>query len=212
LAQPLRDVKLSRKERELQFRMNLVLDAAEEVFSDSSYAAASVEEIARRAEISVGTLYNLFASKEDIYSNVISRAQQLFFENMQDRVGNARGPKDKIHASVEYFFEHFNRYHRHFRLYNQATNGFQWELKAKLADEANEGQRMFIGHLSDVCQRGIDEGIFKSGVPADLMAVTILGIPHSFLTYWLDREGVDLVSLTPAALKVIDRVTGAAND
>ena len=53
MAQPLPDVKLSRKERELQFRMNLVLDAAEEVFSEASYAAASVEDIARRAEISV---------------------------------------------------------------------------------------------------------------------------------------------------------------
>jgi AcrR family transcriptional regulator len=212
LAQPLPDVKLSRKERELQFRMNLVLDAAEEVFSEASYAAASVEDIARRAEISVGTLYNLFASKEDIYSNVISRAQNLFLENVQERVGRARGPKDQIHAAVQYFFEHFNRYNRHFRLYNQATNGFQWELKAKLADEAIQSQRIFLDHLADVCQRGIDQGIFKPGVPADVMAVTIVGVAHSFLTFWLEREGVDLMSLAPIARTVIDRVTGAAAD
>ena len=52
--------KLSRKERELQFRLNIVLDAAMDVFSEKSFGHVSVEEIATRAEISVGTLYNLF--------------------------------------------------------------------------------------------------------------------------------------------------------
>jgi AcrR family transcriptional regulator len=210
LVQALSGVKLTRKQRELQFRTNLVLDAAEEVFAEASYASASVEEIAKRAEISVGTLYNLFTSKEDIYSNVISRAQLLFFENIERKVDEARGPKDQIRAAVAYFFEHFTHYQRQFRLYNQATNGFQWELKAKLAEEAIQGQTKFIGRLIDICERGMDDGVFKKGVASELMALTIMGIPHSFLTFWLEQEGVDLMSLVPSALSIVDRLTGAA--
>ena len=103
-------VRLTRKERELQFRINLVLDAADDVFAESSYAQASVEEIARRAEISVGTLYNLFHSKEDIYRGVVSRAQDVFFKNLQMRLDEARGPKEKVHAVISYAFEHFSKY------------------------------------------------------------------------------------------------------
>ncbi|NQY92298.1 MAG: helix-turn-helix transcriptional regulator, partial [Deltaproteobacteria bacterium] len=55
--------KLSRKERELQFRLNIVLDSAMEGLSEKAFGQVSVEEIATRAEISVGTLYNLFHSK-----------------------------------------------------------------------------------------------------------------------------------------------------
>jgi AcrR family transcriptional regulator len=204
--------KLSRKERELEFRMNFVLDAAEEVFNEHSYANASVEEIAHRAEISVGTLYNLFHSKEEIYRAVVSRGQKMFFENMNLRVDNARGPLEQIRATVKYFFEHFTAIAGAFRHYNTATNGFQWELKSQLEQEAFEMQQQFAMRLVDICQRGIDEGIFKGGVPAELMATTVLGIPHSFLMVWLEQEGVDLMSLEPACLALTDRVVGAAND
>jgi TetR/AcrR family transcriptional regulator len=211
LAEALSKVRLSRKERELQFRVNLVLDAAEEVFAESTYAQASVEEIARRAEISVGTLYNLFHSKEDIYRGVLSRSQDMFFKNLEQRLEGARGPKDKIHVIVGYFFEHFSKYSRQFRHYVSATNGFQWELKSKLEQDAFEAQQSFMRRLVEICQRGMDEGMFKKGLPAELMAVTLLGIPHSFLMVWLEQEGVDLMSLVPSALLVADRVTGADN-
>lgn len=202
-------MKLSRRERELEFRKNLVLDAAEELFAESSFADASVEDIAHRAEISVGTLYNLFRSKEEIYRAVVSRSAQIFFHNIEERVEQARGPYEQVHAAVSYFFEHFSRYSRHFRHYVSATNGFQWELKSQLEQEALAAQQRFFRRFVDVCQRGIDEGVFKGGIPAELMAVTVLGIPHSFLVVWLEQEGVDLMSLVPAALAITDRVTGA---
>jgi len=203
--------RLSRKERELQFRINLVLDAAEEIFAEAPYAQASVEEIARRAEISVGTLYNLFHSKEDIYRGVVSRAQDAFFKNIEMRVGDARGPKEKVHALIRYSFEHFSKYSRQFRHYVSATNGFQWELKSKLEHDAFDAQQSFMRRLVEICQHGMDEGIFKKGLSAELMAVTLLGVPHSFLTVWLEQEGVDLRSLIPSALTVADRVTGAGD-
>lgn len=200
--------KLSRKEREQQFRLNLILDAAEEVFAETAFSGASVEEIAQRAEISVGTLYNLFRSKEDVYRAVVSRIQNIFFERLRERVAAARGPLDKVHAVVSYYFEHFHRYSRQFRLYNSATNGFQWELRSKLADEAMQQQAEFHKLLTDICQQGMDEGIFKRGIPADLLATNILAIPHPILAHWLAREGSDLLTLMPYSITVVDRLLG----
>jgi len=202
-------MKLSRKERELEFRRNLVLDAAEELFAESSFADASVEDIAHRAELSVGTLYNLFHGKEEIYRGVVSRAAEIFFSNIERRVAEARGPYEQVHAAVSYFFEHFSRYSRHFRHYVSATNGFQWELKCQLDQEAMAAQQRFFARFVEICERGIEEGVFKRGIPPQLMAVTVLGIPHSFLMVWLEQEGVDLLSLVPDALAVTDRLTGA---
>ena len=205
-------MKLSRKERELQFRMSLVLDAAEEVFAESSYADASVEDIAKRAEISVGTLYNLFPSKEEVYRNVVSRGQRLFYENIAQRLAEARGPQEKIRAVVRYFFEHFTRYQRQFRFYNEATNGFQWALKGELLAEAEEGQAIFVQHLQDVCQQGLDQGIFKSGVSADILSMLIMGVPHTFLHYWLQRDDITLMDLVDPATRVVDRLLGATDE
>lgn len=201
--------KLSRKEREQQFRLNLILDAAEEVFAETSFAGASVEEIALRAEISVGTLYNLFRSKEDVYRAVVSRAQNIFFDHMEERVAEARGPLEKVHAVVGYYFEHFHRYARQFRLYVSATNGFQWELRTKLADEALAREAAFRVKLAEICQQAMDEGIFKRGIPAELLATNILAIPHPILAHWLEREGSDLLTLLPYSMIIVDRLVGA---
>jgi len=190
--------------------MDLVLDAAEEVFADQTYAQASVEEIATRAEISVGTLYNLFRSKEDIYRAVVSRAQNMFFDNLEKKLDEARGPTDQIRAIVRYFFEHFTENSRQFRHYVQATQGFQYELRSQLENEAFKRQEAFSKRMVDICQTGIDDGVFKSGLPADLMAVTIMGIPHSFLMVWMEMEGADLMSLVPSAQLAVDRLLGAA--
>ena len=204
--------KLSRKEREHQFRLDLVLDAAEEVFADTSYANASVEDIAHSAEISVGTLYNLFHSKEDIYIAVIKRAQDLFFEKLNESLDDARGPRDQVHATVRYPFEHFTRYAKQFRHYAAASNGHQWELQTHVDEQAQGSQHTFTTRLTEICRHGLDQGIFKRGVSAELLAVTVLGIPHSFLLVWLEDETVDLLELVPQALLVADRVIGADAD
>jgi AcrR family transcriptional regulator len=202
--------KLNRKERELQFRIQLVLDAAADVFAEHSYANASVEDIAHRAEISVGTLYNLFHSKEDIYRAVVSRAQSQLFDSMHQKISEARGPRDSVHAIVRHFFEHFTHYSRQFRHYVPASNGLQWELKSALEAEAYQAQSEFSKRVVEICRQGIDDGVFKKkGLSPEFMAVTVLGIPHSFLMVWLDQEGVDLMSLVPQALVAVDRVTGA---
>lgn len=53
----------------------LILDAAYMAFRELGFAATSVEEIANRAGLTRKTVYNLFASKEDIASQLIARAE-----------------------------------------------------------------------------------------------------------------------------------------
>lgn len=54
---------------------NLILDAADAAFRDKGFAATSVEEIATRAGLTRKTVYNLFASKDDIASQLIARVE-----------------------------------------------------------------------------------------------------------------------------------------
>lgn len=53
----------------------LILDAADAAFREKGFAVASVEEIAMRAGLTRKTVYNLFASKDDIASQLIARVE-----------------------------------------------------------------------------------------------------------------------------------------
>lgn len=53
----------------------LILDAADAAFQEKGFAATSVEEIAMRAGLTRKTVYNLFASKEEIALQLIARVE-----------------------------------------------------------------------------------------------------------------------------------------
>jgi TetR/AcrR family transcriptional regulator of autoinduction and epiphytic fitness len=54
---------------------NLILDAAEAAFQRDAFAEVSVEAIAQAAGLTRQTVYNLFASKEEIVSQLIVRVE-----------------------------------------------------------------------------------------------------------------------------------------
>src|SRR6202022_522044 len=55
-------------------RAGEIIDAALEVFAEKGFAAAKLDEIARRAGISKGALYLYFETKEDIFRAVVDQA------------------------------------------------------------------------------------------------------------------------------------------
>lgn len=60
-----------RPSRRKQARPGELLSAALDLFVERGYAATRVEEVARRAGVSKGTLFLYFASKEDLFKAVV---------------------------------------------------------------------------------------------------------------------------------------------
>jgi AcrR family transcriptional regulator len=67
-----------RKAQERQARRRRIQEAARTVFAERGYAGASIELIARAAQLSVGAIYLYFRSKEDLYVSLIEDALTLF--------------------------------------------------------------------------------------------------------------------------------------
>ena len=60
--------------RRAEARPDELLDAAMAVFAEQGFAGAKMEDIARRAGVSKGTVYLYFASKEALIEGIIQRA------------------------------------------------------------------------------------------------------------------------------------------
>ena len=59
-------------------RRRRIQEAARTVFAERGYAGASIELIARAAQLSVGAIYLYFRSKEDLYVSLIEDALTVF--------------------------------------------------------------------------------------------------------------------------------------
>lgn len=81
-----------RKEREKQRRKEEILDAAQKVFFSRGIENSTMDEVAEEAELSKGTLYLYFKSKEDIHWAITFRGIRNLLaqtEKMIDRGKNA---------------------------------------------------------------------------------------------------------------------------
>jgi AcrR family transcriptional regulator len=65
-------------------RRQILLDAAASAFVDSGYAAASMDDVARRAGMSKKTLYQIFDTKESLLAAVIAGRRMEFAAAMGD--------------------------------------------------------------------------------------------------------------------------------
>ncbi len=74
---------LTRKERERLLRRSEILAAAREVFALKGFAEATLDEIAEKAEFGKGTLYNYFASKEELFAAVITEGYNHVVEVLE---------------------------------------------------------------------------------------------------------------------------------
>jgi AcrR family transcriptional regulator len=67
-----------RKAQERQARRRRIQEAARTVFAERGYAGASIELIARAAQLSVGAIYLYFRSKEDLYVSLVEDILTVF--------------------------------------------------------------------------------------------------------------------------------------
>ncbi|MBW2283651.1 MAG: helix-turn-helix transcriptional regulator, partial [Deltaproteobacteria bacterium] len=59
-----------RKEREKEMRQRQIITAAEKIFSAKGFRGATMEDIAREAELSPGALYTYYNKKDDLYASL----------------------------------------------------------------------------------------------------------------------------------------------
>jgi AcrR family transcriptional regulator len=82
----------SRWERRPEARPDEILDAALEVFAAQGYRATRLDEVARAAGVTKGTIYHYFTGKEQLLLAAVRRRQQKKVAEIQEALGDAADP------------------------------------------------------------------------------------------------------------------------
>jgi AcrR family transcriptional regulator len=69
------------RERRLEHTRSLLIDAAEEVFGEKGFLAATLDDIAHTAGYTKGAIYKHFSTKEDLFLAVGDRYWRRYFDN-----------------------------------------------------------------------------------------------------------------------------------
>jgi AcrR family transcriptional regulator len=159
-----------RKEREKERRRQQIIVAAKRVFSTKGFNKATMEDIAREAELSPGTLYLYFKNKEELYASLSLRILQYLHIRVE-HVNNEKtmNPAQKLHALVDAMYDVYdfdpmtiiNMFHL------QSSETLK-NLSPELLEEIESLSRKSIGAISKIFEEGTQQGLFIDTHPMAL--------------------------------------------
>lgn len=147
-----------RKARLFQAREREILEVAQELFLEHEFHLVSVDRIAERVEVSKGTIYNHFASKEEIFAHLMMEWREQMITHVQ-QVPQAppyrEVLRESMRAMIRFNLEHRLAYQR-FRLFENyaATHSISVALQERLAQQ----EQVMHQYITQLLQGCIAEG------------------------------------------------------
>jgi AcrR family transcriptional regulator len=178
------DAKVSRKIREGQVRRRELLTAAEVVFAKNGFFKTTMADIADEAEFAIGTLYQMFKSKEEIYLSLVDEKVTAYLSEVERQTRLAFGGAAKIEALIRTklnFFEHNRNF---FRIYVAEWSGFEWTQKSALGDRIWKKLLAHLDLIAGIIAEGVGAGEFKA-VPPQEAAFALNGMMNSTIFHWI---------------------------
>lgn len=165
-----------------------ILSIAESIFAEHGFANTRMQDIAREAGISLGTLYQSYASKHALHRGVLIARDGEMLEDVLSR-GQAvlQQPQSIEHllwlqgTHLQFLLEHPDY------LRMQLQEGYAWYHDA--ARPSSEEQQMWMRGLSaieHVFRWGMDQGWLVPGTPAD-DARMLMALQQTRLANWVSE-------------------------
>ncbi len=197
-----------RKAQERQARRRRIQEAARTVFAERGYQGASIELIARAAQLSVGAIYLYFRSKEDLYTSLIEDALTVFDVEMgqvREHADVSKRLRDTWNILVRWA-ERDAEGPRILRLLAQPA------IRPQLSDEVvaavSAGIARIQDHIGACVADGIHAGIYRqvnAREIADLAWSVLLGsLDHAEMSANLAFAADPLTVRTDRALSLIE--------
>ncbi len=170
-----------RKEREKEMRRKSILEAAGVVFFEKGLRAATLDEIAEKAEVSKGTIYLYFSSKEDLYCSLMTKGLLMLLETFRQSNPDESDPTGAIRLFGEAYLQ-FSRQHSHlFKMLAAVENpAIADHVSPEVFAALEQSSDDVLSYVATFVQRGIDTGIFRRDISAH----------EAVVLFWVSLSGL----------------------
>ena len=185
--------KEKRKEREFNLRRVEILEQAEKIFAAKGFHNTSVAEIAGASGFAVGTLYQFFESKEQLYTVVLTEKLGMMYTGIQKAVDEETDLLRKIDTLVATQFRFVENNAEFCGIFVRGDHLSLSEGSVELRKRMVSDYAVYVSFIEGVMRDGIRNGILKKMDPW-MMAAALTGIINSYTAKWLTvAEGASLM-------------------
>jgi AcrR family transcriptional regulator len=185
--------KEKRKEREFNLRRSAILEQAGKIFAVKGFHNTTVAEIAGASGFAIGTLYQFFESKEQLYTVVLTEKLGTMYDGIQKAVNGETDLLRKIDTLVATQFRFVEGNADFCSLFVRGDHLSLSEGSIELRKRMVSDYTVYVSFVEGVMRDGIRGGILKKMDPR-MMAAALTGIINSYASKWLTlAEGAPLM-------------------
>jgi TetR/AcrR family fatty acid metabolism transcriptional regulator len=165
-------------------RRESIIQAAIEVFSKKDFKTASISEIAQKAGVADGTIYQYFRNKEDLFFSIPIEKTNEFRSQLGLHLEGITGAFNKIRKFVWYFLHFFKTnpgYGRILMLEMRVSKGF-------VKTETYGFLKQSVSQVMDILLEGQNEGVIRQDTDIYILRHLILGTLEHMVTRWLLKD------------------------
>ena len=154
-----------RRKREKEQRRNAILNAARKLFFEKGFRHVTVDNIARKAEFSKGSVYLYFSSKEEIYTQILLSDIDKFNRKSSHVFQNEKSAEELLLdfacTYVDFFLNdrELFRIMMTFMLHTEELNLTE-DVYQRIVDATNRNAEV----IENILQQGIDRGEFPRDI------------------------------------------------
>lgn len=161
-----------RHRRERAARSRAILAAAARVFAHYGLERATIEMVAREAEVAVGTIYLYFASRDDLYLTLVAERAESLRARYVKIQGDALSPLAEFHAIAAAYLDYL-RESRELFISQQSVSYTRLEKRLKRTSEISHFRRVVeLGHEIFALYEKTVRRAMEAGLIAHPMGVT----------------------------------------
>jgi len=148
-----------------------LLAAAETLFAERSVGEVTVEQIASRAGVAVGSVYNHFGSKAGLHAALVERALETDRRYMDRAYTEGRTPVEQLFAAAEEYLAFYLASPEYFRLLAFPEGAGSYPAGRALAERLAASVEEQNARMVEALRIGIANGTVRAVDPDDVATV-----------------------------------------
>lgn len=152
-----------RRKRERENRKNAILKAARRLFFEKGFKTVTVESIARKAELSKGSIYLYYNSKEEIYTQILLNDIDKFHNHISNILQTPSSASEALTRLADIYVDFFLNDRELFRiLMTFMLHTTDMNLPEDLNNHIIKTTNKTIDIIEQVFKYGVEQGEFPA--------------------------------------------------
>jgi TetR/AcrR family transcriptional regulator, fatty acid metabolism regulator protein len=173
-------VRLKKKD----LRRKQIIQAAIEVFGNNSFKNACISEIAQKANIAEGTIYQYFKNKEDLFFSIPAEMIEEFCDELDLHLQGIHDSFNKLSKFVWLYLYHFKT--------NPAyARSLMLEMRVSKNFSKSKTHVKILGiydRVNEIIKEGQEDGLIRKDIHGHTIWEMLQGMLEYRLTRWLLKD------------------------